>query len=321
MIWRVSFALFAWVLLSAQTPMVPGFPPGTFQSRAALDAAPPASYVGLVDINGTADICYSLRACSDALAAATTNLADIVDTATGAASCTIKAKTTGEADLTSNICVGNTVSVTTFCTVTHPAGCSVSRWYDQSANALHVTQATLSDMPLFVLGSISGISASQPCINFPLFTGGLINATGLTMAQPLTISTVAGRPVSTGRTNQVIASNSSNVSVYFANGANTMGLFAGDSGPTATANDGKFHAIQGLFNNASSSAYVDGVSTAMNLGTTLGFSGQFVIGRNAAASSQDLEGYACEVAGWAADKSANNATVNSNQQTFWGIVP
>jgi hypothetical protein len=37
---RVIAALLAGLLLCAQTPMLPGFPPGTFQNRAALDAAP-----------------------------------------------------------------------------------------------------------------------------------------------------------------------------------------------------------------------------------------------------------------------------------------
>lgn len=36
---KAILALFAWVLLSAQSPMVPGFPPGTFQNRVALDAS------------------------------------------------------------------------------------------------------------------------------------------------------------------------------------------------------------------------------------------------------------------------------------------
>ena len=36
---RVIAALLAGLLLCAQTPMLPGFPPGTFQNRAALDAA------------------------------------------------------------------------------------------------------------------------------------------------------------------------------------------------------------------------------------------------------------------------------------------
>lgn len=40
---KVLFLLFAWVLLSAQMPMIPGFPPGTFQNRAAIDAPMPPS--------------------------------------------------------------------------------------------------------------------------------------------------------------------------------------------------------------------------------------------------------------------------------------
>lgn len=37
---RAIAALLAGILLCAQTPMLPGFPPGTFQNRAALDATP-----------------------------------------------------------------------------------------------------------------------------------------------------------------------------------------------------------------------------------------------------------------------------------------
>lgn len=40
---KVLFLLFACVFLSAQMPMIPGFPPGTFQNRAAIDAPMPPS--------------------------------------------------------------------------------------------------------------------------------------------------------------------------------------------------------------------------------------------------------------------------------------
>lgn len=40
---RIIAALIAGLLLCAQTPMLPGFPPGTFQNRAALDAAASSS--------------------------------------------------------------------------------------------------------------------------------------------------------------------------------------------------------------------------------------------------------------------------------------
>lgn len=42
-------ALLAAILLCAQTPMLPGFPPGTFQSRAALDASSGGGAVVTVD--------------------------------------------------------------------------------------------------------------------------------------------------------------------------------------------------------------------------------------------------------------------------------
>ncbi|THD56752.1 MAG: hypothetical protein E8A46_02600, partial [Bradyrhizobium sp.] len=98
---------------------------------------------------------YGLRAYNGAYATATGNIADIVDTATGAASCTIVAKTTGDADLSTAYCTGS-VSVTTFCTVTHAAGCSVKKLYDQ-VGTNHLTQATLTSMPLLVLSGVTGL--------------------------------------------------------------------------------------------------------------------------------------------------------------------
>ncbi len=44
---RAIFAILAGLLLCAQSPTLPGFPPGTFQSRAAIDAAPAGGGVSL----------------------------------------------------------------------------------------------------------------------------------------------------------------------------------------------------------------------------------------------------------------------------------
>lgn len=52
---RIIATLFAGVLLCAQTPMLPGFPPGTFQNRAALDAAAAGGGPSLALIGGVTD--------------------------------------------------------------------------------------------------------------------------------------------------------------------------------------------------------------------------------------------------------------------------
>lgn len=63
MIIRVAFLIFAWVFLSAQTPMLPGFPPGTFQNRAAIDGAVPVTFAitfGSSQEDATSQASYSI---------------------------------------------------------------------------------------------------------------------------------------------------------------------------------------------------------------------------------------------------------------------
>jgi hypothetical protein len=116
-----------------------GFNGGCFNCGCPACTGGGGAYTGPGNIVSGASAWWGLRAYNTAYATALGNIANIVDTATGAATCTIKANASGDADLTTagaggagNNCL---LGATTFCTTTHAAGCSVTLLYDQLATA------------------------------------------------------------------------------------------------------------------------------------------------------------------------------------------
>src|SRR6185312_7207639 len=122
------------------------------------------SYTGPGDaVAGVQAFWSPARAVTAAFAATGNPIADIVDTATGTAACTIHIGSNGFADMTTAVCpTGSpTVSVTTFCTVTHSGGCSITKLYEQTGLGVGgaMTQATLSLMPILLLNFSNGLNA------------------------------------------------------------------------------------------------------------------------------------------------------------------
>jgi hypothetical protein len=129
-------------------------------------------------------------------------------------------------------------------------------------------------------------------------------------------------------TGQIIANVSGNLQ-YGANdsGANQIFLYNGGAAALdATAADSTTHAAQGLFNNTSSTVYIDGTLTSPGSAIgTLGIPASALVlgaeqaGASCAGASAFLAGNVFEVGIWASDKTANNATMNSNQHTYWSF--
>lgn len=273
-----------------------------------------AGYSGPGDVVGSAFVFYSsARAYNAAYANGTNPLADIVDTATGLAACTIQVKTNGFADLTSAVCpTGSpTVGVTTFCTVTHAAGCSVTKIYDQTGNGFHLTQATLADMPVLSLSALN----SLPCLLGNGSSTFLDNAvvTGAP-AQPFSFSAVGKRTANfTSQQSYFGTNNVTGVLAGWASSANTLQYYASTAVTNATATDNAFHAMQTAFNGASSFIYVDGTLTNANTspGST-GLGSHFILLNDI--YNLFLSGPVCEMGVWSVAFTSGNYTgLNSNQ--------
>ena len=211
--------------------------------------------------------------------------------------------------------------------------CTVKTAYDQSgalncgSAACDITNATGANRPTFVVAlAANGCPAvTLPCIK----NNGksLVNSTGMTQANPLTLTMVESRTGNTTSNSTVLTGTGNNVPFWgFINSTNTLQLFNGGSGTcTATGSDNAFHASIGVLNGngASSSIYVDGSNTACT-GTTPGTSG---FGSGKVSFGQDGLGTtpcACtigEVGVWpSAFNGTQAANMNTNMKTTrWGF--
>lgn len=232
-------------------------------------------YTGPGDIVSGASAWWGLRAYNTAYATALGNIAIIVDTATGLASCTMVAKANGDADLTSASCVSGTVSVTTFCTVTHVAGCSVQQLYDQTGNGIHLQNSTVANMPTFVLGSVSGLASNRPSMIFVSASSQLL-ASALTLTQALGVTLISTSFRSgTSTTATVLGTDvANNPEMGYQNTAQAF-IYNGSFSSPQTATDNAWHSLAGVFNAGGTASFVnvDGISgSTANIGST-GFTG------------------------------------------------
>lgn len=270
-----------------------------------------ASYTGPGDVVSGANGWWGFRAYNATYASALGNIADIVDAATGAATCTMKANSTGDADLASLSCAGGTVSVTTFCTVTHVTGCKITKLYDQTGGGNPLTQATLANMPILTLNAIG----SKPCatIDGSIFSIRSTSGSGLTSTG--TFSTVADRTTFNSNFGGIIQANLGGPG--YSSSANTGVLFQG-SVATFPMPDNVFHALQSIFNGASSIAYMDGTNnTGLNPGST-SFASNYTLGE--INGGFNFPGLICEAGAWVAlFTGTNNSNMNTNQHSYWGF--
>jgi hypothetical protein len=270
-------------------------------------------YVGPGDIVSGASFYYGLRAYTAAYATSNGNIADIVDTATGTATCTIVAKSSGDADLTSLSCAGGTLSVTTFCTVTH-TGCSVTKLYDQTGNnAGGAGQSTLALMPTLTLGATSN---SKPAMTF-LGSSSQIMGFALLSAipQPYTSSSVARRTALFTTQGGIIGDGS--FFIDFKNVAAAIDFFSGAADTSTPSIDGSFIAIQAVGNGASSTVKVNSsAANTVSPGTSATGTG-INIGDDG--FNEFLTGNIAEVIMWPSGlSSGNQSSISSNQQSYWG---
>lgn len=272
---RVIVALLAGLLLCAQTPMVPGFPPGTFQNRAAIDAAPAATYQGPGDVVSGWTAWGSCARAYNSATAAGTNMCDLVDSsAPTTVICTLKTLSTGFVDLASASCTGS-VTPATKCAAATGGVCNISKVYDQSGNANDWTQTTAANQPTLTFAALNGL----PAITTPGGANVRLETATKTIAQPFTFTGVYNRTSGIAQGGVIGGDAGVTICAGAGNAANVSFLTAGTS-VTAAATDAAYHAINHMANGASSALNVDGSDTSgVNVGAGA-FSGNTIrIGR------------------------------------------
>lgn len=269
----------------------------------------PASggYVGPADVVSGPIMWWGFRCVNTAYAG---NVAEIWDAATGTTTNTILTCSAG------GILNQTLNPLSTTCA----SGCVVGRVYDQSGNGATYCspncdqiQSTNASRPAFTQNYVStgkfGMTfagAQSMGINSPVGN-----------AQPLTFSAVANRTATFTSQNAIVGSSgSSSTYLVFSTTTNQGRMYAGTNQNFPLTNTAE-HAIQAVFNGASSSAYVDGTSTSVSPGT----SGMVTLILGSDSGGTDfLTGTIGEVGLWAAAFSAGNqSAMNANQHAWYGF--
>lgn len=274
---------------------------------ATLTKATPSTYTGPGDRASGWSIWGGLRAFSAAYAAPGTNPAiDLVDQA-GANPYTAKILSSGDLDMAGIAAWVTANSVTT---------AKVTKLYDQTGGGNHMVQATLANMPDFLLNQVG----TKPGLMFHTATStALVSGSAITtLVQPYSVSLVGKTPgVSGGVTFKIFTSVGSFNAIFSGNSTNTWEAYNGPN-PAFPATDGAAHGVVVLFNGASSTAYCD--TTLTNL-TTLGTgsgSGSVGVGAGPAANF-NLEGNVFEVGYNSTNLTSIQATLVADQKTYWGF--
>lgn len=210
-----------------------------------------AAYQGPGDINSFSSWGSCSYAYTAAYGLAGSPACDLVDAATGLTTYTMNTLASGAADK-----VGAASS--SACAV----ACRITKVYDQSGNGHHWVQATLANMPTLTFNAIG----TNPAISCVVSLTQSLVSNSITLTVPWSVNAVGYRNGSTQTvTGRMWAFNANSEAFGWTTSANTMIVIGGANTQNVTATDSAGHALQAIFNGASSSLVVDGSSTAANL--------------------------------------------------------
>jgi hypothetical protein len=270
-------------------------------SNVVTETIATSSYAGPGDVVASAAAWWGLRAYNAAYATGSNPAIDIVKGSDGTAPMTINILSSGALDVATILALGYAVRV--------------SKIYDQSGHSIHLTQPTLSKMPVLTIAS------SVPTMVFDGvddFLGG--GAGAFTMTQPFTYSGVF-TPNSAQANSDVISSQFSECDLTFNNGTPVNAyMYAGTISAQVTCDIGSYHAVQALYNNTTSKLDVDGSNTTVSAGTGAPTSTSVALGSFASGGGLFAPVSLREAGMWNLGFTAGNITsMSSNQHTYWGF--
>jgi hypothetical protein len=216
----------------------------------------------------------------------------------------------GCADIYSSTTNGALVPATIAGITCPGANCTVKTAYDLTGNGNNTTQSTIANRPTL---SASGGPGGRPgifCASNQMLTISPIP----TLTQPFSMSGVAIRTGNTTAFGTIINSGGNGPELPFGSSANSLGEYAG-SVLIAAAKDGTWHAIQGLFNSAGSSIYIDGLSTSGHAGSS---NAETTINL-CAGTRGHLDGGFVEAGLANGNQSSQFSSLNSNQHSRYGF--
>jgi hypothetical protein len=296
------------IFLALWLGLTPAFAGKMSLLGAGASAAGGGGYTGPGDIVSGAIAWWGLRAYNAAYATGSNPAIDVCDHSTGLTCSTINILSNGNLDVA-------TAAAAPACSVQ----CDITKWYDQTGNANHVTQTLSLNRTVFLTFSCLG---ALPCGTSNVTGASYISAGSVVAASPITMSSVSNRTTNVTSFQAVIDFNDNNSFLGFVNSANTARL-AGSAGQIApTAADNAWHAMNGVLNGASSVLNVDGTETSGSLTTPSENSPACFLGSSGSqCSSNPLAGKIAEGGIWATAFSGTQRTnLCHNQFTYWGTA-
>lgn len=314
---RRSFII-AWALLLAGFACL-GQASAYWQSRDSNYniSANVATYQGPGDLGISGAVAWwGLRCYSYAYSG---NVADITDASTGNTTGTRLQCAGGvvSALVSASACTFVTGNACSSLATTCAVSCNIEEMYDQSggtnctATACNVLQATNADRPTVVLNCLGSFYCLQGNNS-----AGLVSANAITtLAQPFSFS-VVGYFTTTGSTNGLLGSASTNLGVQAASSASTIQVFSG-SGVTGSFSLSAWHNVQAVVQSTQSLNIDNTITTGSGGANTLTgkiieFAG--ITGRSLGTVGQEFEGGV-----WSgAFTTGQQTSLCHNQYTYWG---
>jgi len=257
-----------------------------------------AAYTGPGNITGSAYAWYGLRAYTTATAG--TKAANICNS--GDANC---------ADV--NTLANGSFDVATAQGAPLNCGgaggtCTIKTLYDKSGNTRDIANATIANRPTLVFNAF-GTKAAMSCNgNSELHTAATVN-----ISQPFTSSVVANT-TAVGN----IWSDSNNANLFTNNTSTSMQLVEAAAFTLTTAFSTSY-SLQTLSNGASSKVRGNATTVTGDIGASGTFNGTMSICANSAGGGSGVTGIFGEFGFWTGDQSANWASMESNQRSYWGF--
>lgn len=278
-------------------------------------------YVGPGNVTSGATAFYGMRAWTTAIAnagASTNALIDVLG-ATTATACTVYVAGGGNGgmDLTTAGAGGLgaqcLLGATTFCTVTNTS-CTVSKIYDQTANANHASQATTAQQPTLTFNCIN----SQPCLTFVRASSQQLGAlSAASSANNASMSSVSMRTGAFTTLAAIVSRGGNSTSAIRQIYGTTAVITLSGSGATisATAADSVWHATNTNGPVASATIDVDGATTTGSAGN--GTNGTRIFLGARADGLQPFEGKLTEAIVYPS-ATVTPTTMCQNQQAYYG---
>lgn len=217
-----------------------------------------ATYSGSGDIISFSQWGSCARVYNLAKASTATSMCDLVQGPSGAspgtAVGTLRGSATGLVDLSAYF--AGSVTPSAACALV-TGGCVVSKIYDQ-VGTNHWTQATNSRMPLLAFAAANGL----PGMQFDTASVSFLESAAVTVAQPFTLSGVYKNTVNLQQGGLIGSDASIQICMGSSSASAQTYAVAGGAGNGFAAADNTFHAINDLFNGASSIINLNGSENA-----------------------------------------------------------